>query len=346
MATRQSLQFVFRLTVKELLVGGADGIVELWNVRARKRLHSFNFILGQVQAVAFSRNGGRVVAGTNEQDVYVWDTETEHILRHFRASDRADDPLAVGVLAFSPDGTKALAGNPDFTIRLWDVETGELKQTFKRKSEAVTAAAFPDGKRVLTGSADTKLRLWDVSAGKLLKTFGDHKGSITSVGFPASGEFMLSASADNTVKLWNVETFEAIRAFAGYRAVLSPSGSKILIAAQDSHTYTKTIQLWEASSGPRLWVSDGFRDGVTSLAFSHDGERLVVAGVGERDEVFNNISAGMLPYPSIRLLDAATGSTIQTFEQELDSSATPSAVLSRDGISLLAAYKCDAISKR
>jgi WD40 repeat protein len=68
-----------------------------------------------VSSVAFSPDGQRIVSGSDDKSVRVWDAATGQPL---------GDPLTghtgtVSSVAFSPDGHRIASGSKDKTVRLW-----------------------------------------------------------------------------------------------------------------------------------------------------------------------------------------------------------------------------------
>jgi WD40 repeat protein len=100
---------------KHLLTSGRDQTCKLWDVETGKLLKTYTSMADNVEAVAFSKDGKRFLAGENKV-VHVFDTETGKIVHRFE--DHTDVVYAV---AWHPDGRRALSGGADNVVRLWGV---------------------------------------------------------------------------------------------------------------------------------------------------------------------------------------------------------------------------------
>jgi WD40 repeat protein len=100
-----------------------------------------------VHAVAWSPDSKRIVSGSDDKTLQVWDAATgEHVLRYSRHSD------GVTSVAWSPDGKHIVSGSHDCTAQVWDPTTGRNSLTYRGHTASVTSVAWsPDGKRVVSG---------------------------------------------------------------------------------------------------------------------------------------------------------------------------------------------------
>ena len=73
---------------------------------------------GGCTSVAFSPDGDRIVSGSDDKTVRLWDADTGHRSAH-PLTGHTD---AVYSVAFSPDGTRIASGSGDSTVRLWDAD--------------------------------------------------------------------------------------------------------------------------------------------------------------------------------------------------------------------------------
>ena len=95
--------------------------------------------------MSFSPDGARLLSGSFDNTVRLWDVNSGECLRTFNGHSRV-----VRSVSFSPDGARLLSGSDDNTVRLWDVNSGKL---------VWNAELLPEGSWMVT---DPKDRILDV----------------------------------------------------------------------------------------------------------------------------------------------------------------------------------------
>lgn len=260
----------FKLGEVAQFLGGTDTITLPLPVDAKP----FAGHTGLILCVAFSPDGRRMVTGSEDTTLRLWEVATGREVRPLEG--HTQEVLSV---AFSPDGKQIVSGSTDRTVRLWEVTSGRQLRLFEGHTERVSGVAFsPDGKRILSGSWDQAISLWDVETGKEIKRLGGHGGYVSSVAFSPDGKQALSGSYDKTTRLWDLDMGKEVRRFEGhakevYCVAFSPDGKRILSGGND-----QTVRMWEADTAKELIRLEGHGRAVTRVAFSPDGSRLLTGG--------------------------------------------------------------------
>jgi WD40 repeat protein len=186
-----------------------------------------------IQALAFSRDGGRLaVGGEEDPGVYLWDLP--------RARRLARLPVRAELLAFSPDGGRLATASRFVDVepshrpaRVWDLSTGReaLKLTPHSEEGFPLALAFaPDGRSVLLAAVDrpgdpekggrVSLARHDADTGRAVRRDTDRAPTPERASLSADGRLLacsgghLARGRDDggdTVRLYDVERGRVVR---------------------------------------------------------------------------------------------------------------------------------------
>ncbi|KAK3814003.1 MAG: WD40-repeat-containing domain protein [Benniella sp.] len=262
-----------------------DTTVRLWDAETGVCLRILACHWDPIRSVAFSPNGDRIISGSNDAIVRIWDIRVRISQRTSSSHNNRD----VIMVECSPKGDQVASCSKDMTVRLWDVATGACRYILRGHSDAVRCIAYsPQETQIASGSDDTTVRLWDVETGGCTHTLTGHSDVVTGIVYSSGRRDQLASySHDNTVRLWNMRSGECLRTWRGdfpgvrYLAVLSPNGSQIatriedMVRLRDVETDAYTDELCEGV------------DGHSMIIWSPQGDQMAIFGSGRPMMLWN-----------------------------------------------------------
>jgi WD40 repeat protein len=214
-------------------------------------------------------------------------------------------------IAGEPHCDRRFVGSSDFRVYEYSAagETGETAERVGFEGDGhqsyVTGLALV-GETLISGSYDRRLIWWDINARTSVRTVNAHDRWIRRVISLPDGKRIASIADDMLCKVWDVATGELIAAFTEHRPQTPhhyPSmlyalcvsgdgrwlatGDKVgHVAIWDAHSYEKAGQV----DAPIMYTWDPKQrrhsfGGIRGLAFSQDGTRLAVGGIGTVENV-------------------------------------------------------------
>ena len=166
----------------------------------------------RVGALAFSPNGARLVSGTHQGKIQMWDVLTGGALAAFEELTAQENLGHIAALAFSPDGTLLAVGTHS-QVHLWDVNTGHKlfsvstvhkrgRVTF-RNYYAKPLVFSPDGAILVNGTSNGTILVWDVAMGDQIAALDGHTQEVETLKFSPDGKTLVSTAMDGTIFLWD-----------------------------------------------------------------------------------------------------------------------------------------------
>jgi WD40 repeat protein len=279
-----------------------------WNRLCHLDLRTLTGHAGGVNCVSLSPDSRRIVTGSDDSTVKVWDAQSGR-----QTLTLTGHTGAVRCVRFSPDGRRVVTSSDDKTARVWDAEDGHETLTLTGFRLPVLSVGFsPDARYIVTGAGNAG-KVWDAQTGREALLLMGHLGVVCSVSYSPDGRRIVTASGDLTAKVWDAESGHERLTLKGhtnavFSASYSPDGRYILTAGADS-----AAKAWDAKSGRELLTLNGHAGAVNSACFSPDGRRILTGG---RDA-------------TAKIWDAATGRELFTLKGH--SGALRSVTFSPDG---------------
>lgn len=269
--------------------GGHVGSVALWEMPSGRLLRRFtirpqdeNWV--QMNAVAFSPDGGKLLAGDSRGALHLWEVASGREIYALQASSSWPGATAV---AFSPDGKWIASGGGDGVVRVWSADAGHELITFDPfpplqesgnmyrgvfPTGSIAALCFsPDGKCLAAGLVECsfraktdKIRIWDIEKNQPVHSLDGPSGFLVSLAYTPDGKQLISG------------------------------GSRIVSATKLGRPYPyleahlAKLRIWDVPSGQLVRQLDApeQRAGLGALALSSDG-RTLAAGYEDKIVVFN-----------------------------------------------------------
>ncbi|XP_021905476.1 DENN domain and WD repeat-containing protein SCD1 [Carica papaya] len=177
--------------------GSTDCLVKIWDPSIRgSELRAT--LKGHTRTIrAISSDRGKVVSGSDDQSVIVWDKQTSQLLEELKGHD----PQISCVRMLS--GERVLTAAHDGTVKMWDVRTDTCVATVGRCSSAVLCMEYDDSSGILAAAGrDAVANIWDIRAGRQMHKLLGHTKWIRSIRMV--GDTVITGSDDWTARMWSV----------------------------------------------------------------------------------------------------------------------------------------------
>ncbi|AGA31095.1 WD40 repeat domain-containing protein [Singulisphaera acidiphila] len=205
-----------------------------------------------------------------------------------------------------PDTNRLVFGGSDFKIYDIDLAADKPEARELGSHESYVTGLALAGVMAISGSYDGRLIWWDLDARAKVRTVEAHTKWIRGVATTRDGKRVASVADDMVCRLWDAETGSKIHELRGhaettphhfpsmlYACAFSPDGRHVATGDKVGR-----VVVWDVESGqstntleaPGMYTWDPVQrrhsiGGIRSLAFSPDGTRLAVGGIGK----INNI---------------------------------------------------------
>lgn len=227
--------------------GSADCTIKLWDPSQRGSELKAT-LTGHTRAIrAISSDKSRVVSGSDDQCVFVWDKQTSGVLEELKGHDA--QVSCVKMLS----GERVLTASHDGSVKMWDVRTDTCVATVGRASSAILCMEYDDNTGILAaGGRDAIGNIWDIRAGRQMQKLLGHTKWIRSLRMV--GDTIITGSDDWTARVWSVSDGHCDAVLACHAGPITSveycaSDKGIITGSEDG-----MVRLWESEEGLRQCV--------------------------------------------------------------------------------------------
>jgi WD40 repeat protein len=224
----------------------------------------------QVTAIAFLPDESRIVSGSQDRTLIVWDARDGRPLSRLRGHTHWISSVWAGVVIVSASW--------DGRMRVWDPVSGECRRVIPTGDEHVCGMTCDaNGIRAATVSTEGIVRVWDLADGTQLAVTRSPEAEVSSIAFLDRGFRLRWASQRRRVLEWSMDDRAAVMIeIAGSIPATAwdldeRAGLSVLGSADGS------ILLFDrkGTTGARFGIRGC---GPSAIARSADGETLLAAG--------------------------------------------------------------------
>ncbi len=327
----------------------------LWDaVTGRQKLVSPGAHAAPCEGLACSPDGSRIVTGSEDGTVRLWDAATSKQVRGFAAADSL--PCVIRSIAFTRDG-KVMAtgghlsrGDDDVGfVRLWDAQSGALRRDVEAGQGAAKLAFSQDGSRLAietTNFAEFRLlngpderrtppertiAIIDTRTGaKRQRIKLESAGSaLKCLSFSPDDSKLIAADALGAIHVWDAVTGQVVRRIPVVAANTNtvppnakapPKRRRMLFSAAISADCTLAVINCYESDRMTLWdVAKGTQVGEVPL--ENEGNLTNMVALSPDKRVIASAAWGGEDRASakrtLRLWDAASGRLLKSYQRPL-----------------------------
>ncbi|KAF6136577.1 hypothetical protein GIB67_016033 [Kingdonia uniflora] len=272
----------------------------VWFADNGERLGTYKGHNGTVWCCDVSRDSTRLITGSADATVKLWNVKSDSALFTFKfdAPARSVD-FSVGdklaVITTDPFMELQSSIQVKRIARDSSEQTGESVLTIKGPEGRISRAVWgPLNKTIISAGEDAVIRIWDSETGKLLKESDKetgHQNPVTSLSKSADGSYFLTGSLDKSARLWDIRTLTLIKTYVTERPVnagaISPLLDHVVIGGgQDALHVTMTghrAGKFEAKFFHKILQEEiggvkGHFGPINALAFNPDGRSFTSGG--------------------------------------------------------------------
>ncbi|MEZ4732254.1 MAG: pentapeptide repeat-containing protein [Caldilineaceae bacterium] len=279
--------------------GNTDHLIHLWDIQRGEPGQILRGHTEAVHAVAFHPTGKRLVSGSADRTVRLWQIDGEQSGLRQTLYGHTDEITAI---AFSSDGEFFASAGMDRMIRLWQTATGRAYRVLRGHTSPITALAFcaagdSSPPLLVSGDDESNLYAWVMTQPQ---NSVDHAADCDQPDYvlpapPPHGLHTLASSSDGRllaaggagpgIQLWHMPNCRPL-ALQGHTSSIYGLAFRMDGKLLASSSGDQTIRLWEPETGELKQTFYGHTGVVQAVLFHPNGRWLVSSSSDETMKVW------------------------------------------------------------
>lgn len=257
----------------ELYTACSDGKILSWDMKAdsiKSNVIHDNGVNHINRSIALTSDGKYMAVASEHDHVQLIDLKNNNETHILDGHDKR-----VWSTQFTPDDKWLLTTGADNTLMLWNVDSKEGTQLDSLSDRINDIYVSPDGKEVAGATEVGDLIIWNLKT-KNKTVFYHDKAPLTAICYSPDGKYLAAGDRSGQIRIWNMEQEKLFMELDGQSSRIKQlrfdPETKVLASA----SLDGSVLVWNMSDiNEQPLVMKDHEDGVWSIAFTEDGQRLI-----------------------------------------------------------------------
>ncbi len=242
---------------------------------------------GWVCCLAVTQDGRRVISGSDDYTLVLWDIESGRQLRRF-----VGHSYVIYSVAIVGGGKRAVSASGDGTLKLWDLEAGgEVRTLAGHSGQVIAVAVDKSGWHAASVADDGAVKLWDLRTGEQLR---EVRGGSDINDLAVTDDFRRAVvvGSDGTVNVLNLDSGRVICSFDSgewqHAVDITPDGRLAVSGSEEG-----TLAVWDLRTKRRLWHAQAHAEPIAAVTITPQQDRVISASNDETLKIWD-LASGRL----------------------------------------------------
>jgi len=258
--------------LKTLVIGKADGSIELWNYKTRRKFFKFEGHTGQINNLLYSGKSQVLISSSDDGTIRFWAVSNGSFVQSILAHQ---GPITT--FDICENRQLIVASGSDGVVQLWGLKDGRpISQILNYETAVQTVLLSSAGDMVVCGTDDGSIHFCSTLGIGSKKRVVGHNSSVTSLAYSPERQQFASGAANGEVSLWTRPDSQIL---------FEPAQHKIstLAFCQDGNILCGAdemgrLLIWDTSSGSLLDIATAHNDSISKL-LAIAGDTVLTTGV-------------------------------------------------------------------
>lgn len=224
--------------------GSLDKTIRIWDAfHSGQCIQTLEGHLDGVWCIAAIPEGPRVVSGSKDDYLKVWDISTGECLHTLEGHSSW-----VSCVAMASANDVIISGSNDKNIKVWKLDSRRSPPTDRHFAQPECIVSTNSG--LCVSGAPDAIKVWDLTSGRSLHTFSSPASCLSVTD---DGRYLISGSKEPNICIWDLTSFSNVHTMS------SQHGATTCLATLDTNTYLS------AHSGGTLALRDFHTEKCTVL---------------------------------------------------------------------------------